>query len=94
MKINSKYLLPVVALLVLTGCSAQPEGATTVTSGGKQVPATTADAKLKEGFNQKEFDINKVPADQRDRVKALMGSQGSQSKPGGSQTVPANPAPK
>ncbi len=53
------------ALPGLCGCGTKPVG---------------SDEDLKKAFSQKTFDINSVPPEQRDRVRALMESQKAMKK--------------
>ena len=77
------------ALSFLTaGCNRGPAGSV---SGAKAASASDADAKMREAMTTGQWDINKVPPEQRERVRALM----QQSQRGQQPTAPAaTPAPK
>ncbi len=67
-------------LLVTQGCGAKQEeaaggtpatGASTTAATG-QPGANASDAEMRKSFSQKSFDINNVPPQQRDKVRAMM----------------------
>ena len=71
-------------ILVTQGCGAKQEEAaggtpatgasTTAATGqpGAAMPANASDAEMRKSFSQKSFDINNVPPQQRDKVRAMM----------------------
>jgi len=79
----------VLALSAVTaGCNRGPAGSV---SGAKAASSADADAKMREAMTTGQWDINKVPPEQRERVRALM----QQSQRGQQPTAPASkPAPK
>ncbi|MBC8136120.1 MAG: hypothetical protein H8F28_09565 [Fibrella sp.] len=70
------------ALISVSGCNNTASG------------NVETEKKLKESFSNKEFDINKVPPEQRARVQALMGANSAASKDAGKTTAASAPPAK
>ena len=80
------YVLCLVLLSGLTGCGSQSNAASDSKAGGVNAqsgssqPANASDADMRKSFSQKTFDINSVPAKDRERVRAIMEAQKNRTK--------------